>query len=84
MLEKRRILMKNNVKLYRLDEYLENDPAYIAAMDHVRKTAAALNVSEEALHQILEAYQEAEQIRADYLCEVGFPIREKHHAYRAF
>lgn len=76
--------MKNNVKLYRLDEYLENDPAYLAAMEHVRQTAETLHVSEDALHQILKAYQEAEQIKADYLCEVGFPLKEKHHAYRAF
>lgn len=75
--------MKNNVKLYRLDQYLKNDPEYLAAMEHVRKTAASLGVSEEALRQILEAYQEAEQIRADYLCEIGFPLKEKHHAYGA-
>lgn len=76
--------MKNKVRLYRLDEYLEDNPEYIAAMEHVRRTAASLNVSEEALNQILRAYQKAEQIRADYLCEVGFPVKEKHHAYRAF
>ena len=73
--------MKTKVRLSRLDAYLQALPEYQAAMKHVRETADALHVSPEALHEILQAYQQVEQIRADYLCEVGFPIREKHHDY---
>lgn len=70
-----------HVKLDRLSQYLQNNPAYVQAMDEVRKTAASCGVSEEALAEILKAYQKVEQIRADFLCDIGFPVKEKHLAY---
>lgn len=73
--------MKTKVRLNRLDAYLKTLPEYQNALRHVRETAEALGVSSGTLDQILEAYGEVEQIKADYLCEVGFPIKEKHHDY---
>lgn len=74
-------MKETHVKLDRLSQYLQNSPAYIQAMEEVCKTAASCGVSEEALKKILDAYQNVEQIRADFLCDIGFPVKEKHLTY---
>ena len=74
-------MKETHVKLDRLSQYLQKNPDYVHAMEEVRRTAASCGVSEETLEKILDAYQNVEQIQADFLCDIGFPVKEKHLTY---
>lgn len=70
--------MKQQVSLESLNLFLMKNQNYIDALNHVKNTASSLGISSDDLMQILTAYQEVEQIRADFLLNSGFPLKEKH------